>query len=207
MPGAWETHVWAKEAGTNKYQPLVCTGGKLLSYMLAIDAHTGSIHSLAGCNAAVQFSNLATKLQVAITDDNSNPLGMKNRPLLAKDSIQLNFDYRAEPTGAIVNSAVMIIDNATHSSFTYLLNSGAGAHAELASLIISNTSQTDAWLKLYANITGAKEIARFFCPKNDTRVYGGGTALVFTYQNEDLVVAAESNVDSLYVNCHVRYFV
>lgn len=206
MPGAWETHMWVKDNAANEWVPWTgSSGGGGAESNIAINAFDSqAMKSLpcAGTRGLSQFSNQYTKLQIALTDDNNNPLGYGNRPILTREGIQLNLDYRDMAGG--LNAGVHIINNTTNASYSYIIDTGGSYHSELGSLIISNTSQTDAWLKLFVNMSG-KEIIRFFAPKNETRVYSGHPFLIFAYAGEDLIVAAESNVDSLYINGFIRY--
>jgi len=175
--------------------------------LVAWDSFTNTYKPVMGVLSNKSAGGAYTRLALTLVDANGNPIGWSgnSKPVITRNLAFWATDFQngKGPTGGGDNSVIPISTLTNASGFTLGNVNGSDYWILIRNIVVSNSSGTGAWLRVlqYPVPSGNPEVARFWCPPNDTRIYQGEPLVKGAVSSSPrFILAAESNVDALWVS-------
>lgn len=173
--------------------------------LVAWDSFTNTYKPVMGVLSNKSAGGAYTRLALTLVDAGGNPIGWSggSKPVITRNLAFWGTDFQnGRSQGGSGDNPVIPISTLTNASGHTLMHTyGSDYWILIRNIIVSNTSNVGAWLRVLQYPTaGNPEIARFWCPPSDTRIYQGEPLIKGAVSSSPrFILAAESNVDSLWV--------
>lgn len=174
--------------------------------MVAFDTFTNTYKPVMGVLSNKSPGSKYTRLALTMVDANGNPIGWagSSKPIFVRQGVHWSSDCQNGYQAGTGDNSVIPLSTVTNPSGFTLANVFGGEYwVNITNIIVSNASGTGVWLRLLQLPvpSGNPEIARFWCPPNDTRIYQGNPLIKGAVSGSPrFILALESCVDTVWVS-------